>query len=161
MIPIIVHYAQDPGAARKNALAHLGLTHLGAKMEAAGAFVLDTLIPVLSGESLQEVLVGQLRKQANPLLGHPIRRWIDEPDEKVIGHYVSSACYVEDAVPAVTFLALKYHGDIEAGLVANTNLGGDNAGRGALLGAILGAANGLEAIPERWVKGLLHPPPEH
>jgi ADP-ribosylglycohydrolase len=160
MIPIIVHYAHDPQSARKNALTHLGLTHLGARMEAAGAFLLDTLIPVLAGERLQDVLVDQIRRQDNPLLRHPITRWIDEPDEKVIGSYLSSACYVEDAVPAIAFLALKYHDDIEAGLVANTNLGGDNAGRGAALGSLLGAANGLEAIPERWVQGLLHPPPE-
>jgi ADP-ribosylglycohydrolase len=60
----------------------------------------------------------------------------------------------------VIYLALKYHDDPEGGLIANTNLGGDNAYRGAVLGALLGAANGIEALPERWIKGLRHPPPE-
>jgi ADP-ribosyl-[dinitrogen reductase] hydrolase len=44
------------------------------------------------------------------------------------------------------------------GLIANTNLGGDNAGRGAVLGALLGAANGPQAFPKSWVDGLRHPP---
>jgi len=37
-------------------------------------------------------------------------------------------------------LALKYHHDPEKALIANTNLGGDNAARGSVLGALLGAA---------------------
>jgi ADP-ribosylglycohydrolase len=67
---------------------------------------------------------------------------------------------VEDALPATAYLALKYHDDLVRGLVANTNLGGDNAARGAVLGALLGAANGPGVFPESWVKGLRHPPPE-
>jgi len=55
---------------------------------------------------------------------------------------------------------LKYHNNPEEGLIANTNLGGDNAYRGAVLGAVLGAANGIESFPERWIKGLHDPPPE-
>ena len=78
----------------------------------------------------------------------------------VVGRRLSTACYVEDAVPAVVYLALKYHDDPERALVANTNLGGDNAGRGAVLGALMGAAHGLESFPERWVDGLLEPPPD-
>ena len=63
-------------------------------------------------------------------------------------------------MPSVFYLGLKYHDDPEGGLIANTNLGGDNAYRGAVLGALLGAANGIEAFPERWIRGLHNPPPE-
>lgn len=77
----------------------------------------------------------------------------------VVGRRISPACYVEDAIPAIAYLALKYSDDVEKALVVNTNLGGDNAGRGAVLGALLGAANGLAAIPTRWRDGLLNPPP--
>ncbi|MFZ1641133.1 MAG: ADP-ribosylglycohydrolase family protein [Candidatus Contendobacter sp.] len=44
--------------------------------------------------------------------------------------------------------------DLEAALIANANAGGDNCHRGAVLGAILGAALGFPAIPERWIRGL-------
>jgi len=67
---------------------------------------------------------------------------------------------VEDSVPAVVYLALKYHHDPEKALVVNTNLGGDNVGRGAVLGAMLGAEHGPDGFPERWVSGLLEPLPD-
>ena len=73
--------------------------------------------------------------------------------------HFSDRHYVEDSIPATVYLALKYHDDFRTGLIVNTNLGGENAGRGAILGALLGAANGLEAIPAAWISGLKHPPP--
>jgi hypothetical protein len=36
--------------------------------------------------------------------------------------------------------------------------GGDNCGRGAVLGALLGALNGFDAWPRNWRDGLLRPP---
>jgi hypothetical protein len=129
-------------------------------MQAAGKLLLDVLLPILGGEDLAEVITEKVRRQDNMLLGHPLVRWLDDPDEIVVGRRLSSACYVEDALPATAYLALKYHDDPVRGLIANTNLGGDNAGRGAVLGAMLGAANGSESFPESWVKGLRHPPPD-
>jgi ADP-ribosylglycohydrolase len=159
MIPVAVFYADTPPAARAKAFEHLHLTHLGPRMDAAGAFLLDVLLPVLGGAPLGQVLTDLLRRQANPLLGHPLEKWLKHPDDVVIGRRLSPACYVEDAIPAIAYLALKYATDLEQALVVNTNLGGDNAGRGAVLGALLGAANGLAAIPPRWQTGLLQPPP--
>jgi ADP-ribosylglycohydrolase len=159
MVPLIVYFAHDPDAARQQAKNHLGLTHQGKRMVAAGDFLVEVLLAVLGGEALFDVIARMLRRQDNPLLGHPLLRWLDHPDENVVGRRLSSACYVEDAVPAIAYLALKYHDDVSQGLIANTNLGGDNAGRGAVLGALLGAANGVTAFPSSWVEGLRHPPP--
>ena len=78
----------------------------------------------------------------------------------MIGPRFSTACYVEDSVPAAVYLALKYHDDPEKALIANTNLGGDNAARSAVLSALLGAAHGLEGFPARWIDGLAEPPPD-
>jgi ADP-ribosyl-[dinitrogen reductase] hydrolase len=44
-------------------------------------------------------------------------------------------------------------------LIVNTNLGGDNAARGSVLGALMGALHGVEKFPRRWIDGLIHPPP--
>ncbi|MGA6926863.1 MAG: ADP-ribosylglycohydrolase family protein, partial [Desulfosarcina sp.] len=118
----------------------------------------DVLLPVLNGASLRDTLVDKIERQDNPLVGFPFFRWLKDPDEVVIGRRLSSACYVEDALPAIIYLALKYHHDTDRELIANTNLGGDNAGRGAVLGALLGAANVSQAFPKPWVDGLRHPP---
>ena len=123
-------------------------------MERSADFIIETLLRVLQGESLQEVLMSGMKTQTNPFFGHPFAKWLELPDDVVVGRRLSTACYVEDAVPAVIYLAYKYAENPERGLVVNTNLGGDNAHRGAILGALLGAANGLESFPERWVAEL-------
>ena len=160
MVPILLLYLDRPEKARKAALAHLALTHPGLKMETAGSLFSDILLKVLNGAQLEEAIRAEIEAQHNPLLGHPFTRLLNQPDDRVIGPYFSTACYVEDSVPAVVYLALKYHDDPENALIANTNLGGDNAARGAVLGALLGAAHGVENFPDRWVDGLVHPPPE-
>jgi hypothetical protein len=72
---------------------------------------MDVLLPVLGGEDIVDVIAEKVRRQDNPLLGHPLMRWLDDPDETVVGRRLSSACYVEDALPSTAYLALKYHDD--------------------------------------------------
>jgi hypothetical protein len=115
---------------------------------------------VLNGARLKEAIVEEIEKQQNPLLGHPFIKWLDDPDDWVVGPRFSTACYVEDSIPAVVYLALKYHDDPENALIANTNLGGDNAARGAVLGALMGACYGIEKFPQRWIDGLVEPLPD-
>jgi len=161
LLPIIVYFKDDPEKARASAQEHLSLTHLGSKMEMAASLVIDLFLEVLGGEPLKEVLTRGIQRQASPFLRHPFLKWLPDADDLVIGQRLSPACYVEESIPSVVYLALKYPQDPEKALIVNTNLGGDNAYRGAVLGALLGAANGLEALPERWVKGLVDPPPIH
>jgi hypothetical protein len=58
----------------------------------------------------------------------------------------------------VLYLAARYNQDFEAALIANANAGGDNCHRGAVLGALLGAWLGYDAIPLRWRQGLVAGP---
>jgi ADP-ribosyl-[dinitrogen reductase] hydrolase len=53
-------------------------------------------------------------------------------------------------MPASLYLVWKYHQDFEAGILANARVGGDNCHRGAVVGSLLAAANG---IPGKWVEG--------
>jgi ADP-ribosylglycohydrolase len=39
-------------------------------------------------------------------------------------------------------------------LIANANVGGDSAARGIVIGILLGAVHGEEAIPARWLATL-------
>jgi ADP-ribosylglycohydrolase len=67
-------------------------------------------------------------------------------DNHVVGGKFSRACYIQDSWPSLLYLAWKYCDDPRQALLVNTNLGGDNCHRGAVLGAILGlaTANGLD-----------------
>ena len=75
-------------------------------------------------------------------------------DVKVIGKTFSPACYIEDSLPALFFLAAKYADNIEEALLANTNVGGENCHRGFALGALMGAALGKQNIPDHLIDGL-------
>ena len=160
IVPLVVFYFNRPRQAREAALTHLALTHPGRKMKTAGSLLIDILLKVLDGARLKESIVEEIEKQQNPLLGHPFLKWLDDPDDWVVGPRFSTACYVEDSIPAVVYLALKYHDDPENALIANTNLGGDNAARGAVLGALMGASYGIEKFPHRWIDGLAEPLPD-
>jgi ADP-ribosylglycohydrolase len=159
MVPISVFYRDDPARAREASLEHLSLTHLGPSMETVARLIVDVMLDTLKGKPLREALTGSPGSPKNPFSDYPFEKWTAEPDEKVVGRRFSTACYVADSVPSLLYLAFKYHRDPEKGLVANTNLGGDNVHRGAILGALLGAANGMEGFPTRWIEGLRNPPP--
>ena len=73
-------------------------------------------------------------------------------DNDVVGGLFSSACYISDSWPSVLYLAYKYADKPKAGLLANTNLGGDNVHRGTVLGTLLGLAN--DATIDEFYKGL-------
>lgn len=157
MLAVALLSPRDRAQGLERGLAHLALTHAGAKMKEAGRLILNLLYDVLEGHGLKAALESRIAEQRSPLLGHPFRAWLSMTDEQVVGACLSTACYLPDS--AVLYLALKYHDRPEDGLVANTNLGGENVHRGSVLGCLLGAENGLSGWPERWVQGLHAPLP--
>jgi ADP-ribosylglycohydrolase len=64
------------------------------------------------------------------------------------------ACSLSQALPALIYLTLKHGDDIETAFIENAMAGGDNCARALALGLLLGAAQGVEAIPARWRDGL-------
>ena len=156
-VAVLVALHADPAAAREAARVHLDLTHKGAAMAAALDGVADVLQPVLAGTPLREA-VDAARSRGSRYLAGDFDKWEARDDLEVIGRILSPACYVEDSVPAVIHLTRKYAGEPEEGLVANTMVGGDNCYRGAVLGALLGAAHGPDGWPRRWREGLLTEP---
>jgi len=160
LVPIILFYKDDPRRAKQAALEHLSLTHIGTSMEAAAQLLIDILLAVLDGASLKDEIAGSIGRELLHFSVDSFLEWLDEPDEMTVGERFKTACYVQGSIPSVLYLAYKYSEDPEEGLIANANLGGDNAHRGAILGALFGVANGINAFPERWTHGLKNPPPE-
>jgi ADP-ribosylglycohydrolase len=157
--PVIVSALreQDPAAVENTLLAHLRLTHRSAKLERY-ALAVGRLLPRLLQDPLPQI--GPLVCATAESLGFPAAKVVEQVnrdrlcDRHVIGGMLSPACYIEQSFPAVLYLAARYPDDFAGALVANTNVGGDNCHRGAVLGALLGAALGYRAIPDRWICGL-------
>lgn len=74
-------------------------------------------------------------------------------DSEVVGRRYSTACYITDSWPSILYLAYKYAENLQAALLANTNLGGDNVHRGSVLGVLLGLATGRTV--DRFFYGLV------
>jgi ADP-ribosylglycohydrolase len=138
-------------------LTHLRLTHRSATLERYALAFGELLARVLQEPADR---VGPLACATAEQLGFPLTAVIERSqrnrlsDLDVIGKILSPACYIDQSFPAVLYLAARYADDFQAALIANVNAGGDNCHRGAALGAILGAALGIQAIPERWIAGL-------
>ncbi len=147
----------DRAAADTAALMQLRLTHRSGKLEHYALALSELLVRLLQDP---EARIGPLACAVAERLGFPATAVVaqiirnHQSDLDVIGGLLSPACYIDQSFPAALYLAARYPDDFEAALVANTNVGGDNCHRGAVLGAMLGAALGLRAIPERWIQGL-------
>jgi ADP-ribosylglycohydrolase len=63
-------------------------------------------------------------------------------------------CEIEAAFPCVVHLIAKYESNLREGLIENVMAGGDSAGRGLMVGMILGAHLGIDAIPQKWLSEL-------
>jgi len=128
---------------------HVGLTHKNpGVIKAAGLFA-SIHVAVAGGADLRDAIPGI----AGELVSEKkLRRWQEKTDEEVVGKILSPACYIQDAFPAALYLAWKYAKDFSGGIIANANLGGDNCHRGAVVGSLLSAANG---VPQQWVDGLV------
>lgn len=61
---------------------------------------------------------------------------------------VGKASPTEGTLPTSVYLILKYQDNFEAGVKANAMVGGDNASRAVAVGMVLGAWNGVKAVPE-------------
>lgn len=76
-----------------------------------------------------------------------------EPATKV-GLVYGLPCAVYHQFPAAYYLAARFQGDVEQGVLNAVNAGGQNQARAMLTGALCGAIGGLEAIPARFIDGL-------
>ncbi len=144
-------FSTDLTAAREAVREHISLTHRSEEVLTAGDAFARILCATATGADLREAI---FKHGADWFSKRKAEQWLREPDEVVIGERVSPACYIADAFPASLYLAWKYAADFEAGVIANANVGGDNCHRGAVVGALLGAASGTARMPSRLVEGI-------
>ena len=90
----------------------------------------------------------------------PYSRWIDEGLQSTAGDTrqvikdFGQMCEVDAAFPGVVHLIAKYENDLYGALVENAMAGGDSAGRGLIVGLVVGAHMGMESIPSPWLTDL-------
>ena len=128
---------------------HVARTHKDKGVLRAADCLMRILAAVRAGEPLRAAI---LSHASDWISAAKVAAWSKEADAVVIGRRLSPACYIPDAFPAALYLAWKYADDFGAGICANAQVGGDSCHRGAVVGALLGEANG---VPPSWRNGLL------
>lgn len=127
---------------------HVRLTHRNRYVSEAAAAMTRVLYSLGDGIDLLKALECHAKPWAS---AGQFDTWTHFPDRTVIGRHLTMACYLPESFTASLFLCWKYADDFNSGILANAHCGGDNCHRGAVVGALLGAANG---VPEKWKEGL-------
>lgn len=127
---------------------HVALTHQNPRIDAAAASFTRMLHAVGAGMKLRQAIESHGRDWVKP---GQLTFWSELDDRLVVGRHLTPACYLPESFSSALFFAWKYADDFSAGILANARCGGDNCHRGAVVGALLGAAN---PITEDWLRGL-------
>lgn len=156
--PLVYALADDLPALVAAARAQTKMTHNHAQVIEAAEFFARTARAVLvDGKSPRDALV---YAAAAGYASAPIDTWLAQGLESAaedtvaaIGRFGQS-CHIDEAMPGVIHLIVRYARDPADGLCQNVMAGGDSAARGLLAGMVLGAAGGMEALPAAWLTGL-------
>jgi hypothetical protein len=76
------------------------------------------------------------------------------PDDRFVSAFFGSNCHIYHLLPAAYYYSYKYAHDFEKGLLMTINSTGNIMARSTLTGGLLGAMNGIKAIPQRLIDGL-------
>ena len=116
------------------------------------------LVELFLGRDLHDALenvmvrVGPLTPHLTAELRQQTQKALAETEKEVTETTLEfgQACPLPQSFPSALHAFLKHSNDFESAILAMLRAGGDNAGRGAMLGSWLGAYLGVDAIPREW-----------
>jgi ADP-ribosylglycohydrolase len=155
--PLAYRYRNNLTELIESAKAQSKLTHNNQEVIDSAEFFGRLAFNVLKGAkpsaAIQQILETHFNRE-------PYIKWVadgiksTEKDTRQAMLDMGQMCEVKAAFPCVIHLITKYEGDLKEGLIENAMAGGDSAGRGLIVGMILGAHLGLDAIPPNWLSDL-------
>jgi len=155
--PLVYIYRNDPQALIAGARAQTAFTHPNSHVIDSAAFFATITHQILAGAA-PVAAIEQTRKDA--FHSDPFKEWIQmglastgQNSRQAILDF-GQMCEIPAAFPGVVHLIAKYENDLKTALVENVMAGGDSAGRGLLVGLVLGAHLGMQAIPPEWLNDM-------
>jgi ADP-ribosylglycohydrolase len=154
MAPLLYVYRDDPEELIASAGAQTAFTHNNLQVIKSAEFFSTVTYQVLQGASPVTAIEHAKRGQINSDL---FSEWIEmgmqsvEQDTRQAILDFGQMCETAAAFPGVIHLITKYESDLKQALVENVMAGGDSAGRGLIVGMVLGAHLGMDAIPQKWL----------
>lgn len=137
--------------------AQTSFTHRGELVEGLAHFLADALARIVGGTELRAALALALEAASPPVRAAAktarASALQDLPTAEAIAK-LGLSCNAIVALPACLFLIERHGHDFAECLIENAMAGGDSAARGLVLGALLGATHGVDAIPGVWLDAL-------
>lgn len=155
MAPLIYKYSQNKEKLLLYIMKETSLTHTDSVLLNMTQVIVGITLKILEGESMEASISHGQSKASKPvadLMEKALERIEDEPKEVITDF--GQSCASKNAFPIVIYLLAKYPNDYKEALIQNVMGGGDSAARGMILGMILGAHNGEEAIPKTWLEAM-------
>jgi ADP-ribosylglycohydrolase len=154
---LVYVYRNDPQELMAGARAQTAFTHNNSHVIQSAAFFATIAHQILAGAT-PLAAIEQAKK--DEFHSDPFKEWIQkglesaEQDSRQAISDIGQMCEIPAAFPAVVHLIAKYENDLKTALIENVMAGGDSAGRGLLVGLVLGAHLGMDAIPSEWLSDM-------
>jgi ADP-ribosylglycohydrolase len=152
--PLLYVYRDDPEKLIASVAAQTAFTHNNLQVIKSAEFFSTVTYQVLKGASPVAAVESVKREEFN---SGPFSEWIQMGLQSVAQDTrqaildLGQMCEIAAAFPGVIHLIAKYENDLKQALVENVMAGGDSAARGLIVGLVLGAHLGMDAIPQQWL----------
>ncbi len=155
--PIVYRYTDNLESAIQAARHQTALTHNNSAVLNSAEFFIRLSFRTLAGEKPSAAISHLLENRfQNTDITDSLYLGLTSQDKDtraVIAEF-GQMCSVEAGLPGTIHLITKYENDFREALVENVMAGGDSAARGMLAGMVLGAHNGMDALPKDWLESL-------
>ena len=146
-------FAGDTDALAADACTQTAITHNNPQVIAAADFFARLTGAVLDGKAPVDAMEALLKDRfADSTVAALIAKGLKSrgrDTRETIADF-GQMCSVEAGLPGTVHLIARHGDDFKTALVENVMAGGDSSARGMLVGMVLGAAQGMAAIPRSW-----------
>lgn len=157
LAPLVYVYHADPDKLDRYARSQTAVTHNNEHVLEAAKLLALAAADTLNGRSPTDAIQNVLSAHAfSDNTAELVRKGIDSRGKETRGtiHAFGQMCSVEAALPGTVHLIATYENDFKRALVENVRAGGDSAARGMLVGMVLGAHLGMDALADFWLDEL-------
>ena len=154
--PLVYAYRNDPDRLVAAVRDQTAITHRDQAVIDTAELMARTALRVLAGANPIEALQQETRARFTDT---PLATWVANgidsaqiETRQAIKDF-GQMCETPAALPATVHLLARYPDDLKTALVENVMAGGDGAARGLLVGLLLGAYNGSDAI-QPWIDAM-------
>jgi ADP-ribosylglycohydrolase len=155
--PLVYAYRNDLDALIGCAQAQTRMTHSNPLTIDSAEFFARAAWLVLNGTSPAEAMnqVAQEHFSKSPLSGW-VAAGLASKDRDSVASIAAfgQTCHTPEAFPGVVHLIARFESDLKEALIQSVMAGGDSAARGMIVGMVLGAYLGPDALPSQWLDEL-------